>query len=100
MLIFARLSLSAAVGLFFVALILSIAIGNAAFGILIPAGALLISRGWLMLSRRQEVLVPLAAAEADGTVGRLGFRAAHPTGAVLLIVIGLAWVGGGIYALL
>jgi hypothetical protein len=99
MLSVARATLPVAVALFFVAVVLS-AKEAAAFMLLVPAGILLMLRGILMLTYRDEVLRPLAEAETKGFTGALGFRSEHPAGAGLLLLIGAGWIAFGLVAAL
>jgi hypothetical protein len=63
---------------------------------LIPAGALLVSRGVLMLRYPDSVLEPLARREDRGISGRTGLRIEHRFGAVLFLIIGLGWAVLGV----
>jgi hypothetical protein len=58
---------------------------------LIPAGALLVVRGVLMLRYRETVLEPLARREEKGTWGSTGLRIEHRFGAAMFLIIGVGW---------
>jgi hypothetical protein len=94
----ARLSNPVAISLFFFGLIGTTAVGEKALGLLVPAGALIATRGVVMLLDREGVLRPLAEAEASSRWS-LGFRKEHPVGAALAIVIGIGWVAFGVAVL-
>jgi len=64
--------------------------------VLAPAGALIVSRGVLMLSYRDAVLAPLAQREAKGIWGRTGLRIEHGFGAAMLLIIGTGWTVMGV----
>ena len=86
----------ACLGLGLVAVLLSSAVGETAFLLLVPAGTCLILRAVLMLLCREEVLAPLATLERNGVGGRLGLYREHVPGALMLVVIGIGWCGIGV----
>ena len=64
--------------------------------VLVLAGALIVSRGVLMLSYPDAVLAPLAQREAKGIGGRTGLRTEHRLGAAMLLIIGTGWAIMGV----
>jgi len=90
---------------FAVALGVSAFVGNTATGgwsllALVPAGALIVTRGALMLSQPHSVLEPLARRERAKFWGQAGLTIEHPFGAAMLLIIGMGWMAFGLlYAL-
>lgn len=60
------------------------------------AGGLFILRGLLMLTRREDVLEPLAELESRGITARTGVRFNTTYGSILLLFIGSIWAWIGI----
>lgn len=93
---FARMTLPLAVVLFVCGVLGESATDGASLMALVPAGALIVTRGVLMLTRRRAVLEPLAKREQSRFWGRMGFRTEHPFGAAMLVVIGTGWAVMGL----
>ena len=93
----ARLSFPAAAVLSVAALAIKDSHHDVGGVLLALAGGLLILRGLLMLTRRKDVLEPLAELESRGIMARTGVRANTTYGSILLLFIGFiwAWIGVG-----
>lgn len=77
--------------LFFASVIVGTSSSSAMGGTLAAAGIIIVVRGYFMLTKREDVLAPLAERERRGIGGRVGLLRETPFGAFLLIVIGIGW---------
>ena len=69
------------------------------WALLLPAGLVLILRGWVMLTNVDGTLDYLAAREQDGVGGALGLRRETRFGGAMCALVGIGWSVLGLLAI-